>query len=192
VAVRRVVPFVPCFPERNWPAFRKQMEKKQEDREVIKIDSIGFGCTLIKREVILKAAERIKNQVQWFNLDRPPREEFFNEISIFEKALAIKDWPRDFDELDMIKWAFNEGAKFGLSAHLGAENYGEDYCFCQKAKALGFSVWVHTGLYVSHIGDMAYSIEDYFDYLAYKKTAKRLEQGVKVERNIKRGGETSS
>lgn len=160
VTTQRKIPFAPHMYPEDIDQLVKQMEKPQEAREIIKVKGIGFGCTLIKREVLENTAEQTESGPIWFDMDRIPREDLDKEANLKLELLAAEEkTPEEY---------FKAGLIMGLTAHVGTNFIGEDYKFCIRAKRAGYDTFVHTGLYIGHIGEQTYDIRDWVEWINRK------------------------
>ncbi len=189
VSTKRIAPYSPCLRDHEMPKLFDQLKKKQKDREIIEVEGLGFGFTLVKKDVILKTVETLENgALNWFSLERKPRKEFFNEVEAVRKKILIKDWPENFEIENMLTSVFDDGVNLGLNAHIHSPPMGEDFSFCDRARKLGFKCWLDTRFYIKHIGDIAYDLNDHLDLLqAKEKVENRLEQKVSIW-NVRKSG----
>ena len=173
VMTRRSPPFAPAFDSESYEKLFKELQKDLPNRKVIEVLSAGFGCALIKREVLEKTRESTdKGGSIWFPTDRLPRDSFWDEVTKELADLAFREYPPDKDLKNIIEEIYKEGVAKGIGAHLGSIYYGEDFCFCARARTLGFKVCVHSGVYISHIGDQAYNLKDYIDFCEMRERSK--------------------
>lgn len=182
VFTKRIAPYPPCLRENDKFKLFKQLEKKQKDREIIEVEGLGFAFTLIKREVILKSVEKLENgALSWFDLEKEPRRNFYEEVEVARKEILIKEWPVNFEIEQMLMSVFDDALNLGLNATVGSPSLGEDFSFCVRIRKLGFKCWLDTRFYIDHIGDMAYNLNDHLDLIRVKKKVKnRLEQKVSI------------
>lgn len=168
VATFRGPPFQPVVEPTDFNKILDEFSKEEvTDRQIIEVDRIGTGCILVKREVIDSIAEKCETGgYLWFNLDRPPRKSFFNELAEQEDKLIKKlNSPHPIDPEQEVLEAFRLGARLGVHCRNGSEFVGEDYNLCVKAKQNGFKIFMHTQWVIDHIGDCAYNIGDWLTYL---------------------------
>lgn len=166
VSVQRKPPFTLHALAEDIEPIVEELKKPQDERQILKVNGLGFSCCLIKREVLDRTAEKIGTGYTWITLDRQPRDSFFDEIEQAQMNLRQAEYSSDEEMLDE---HFKCGLKLGLTAHHGALNYGEDFAFCIKARKAGFDCFMHTGLQVGHIGDCICYPNDYLDYLYAKQ-----------------------
>jgi hypothetical protein len=167
----RNAPFRPHLRVHDIPKLVKELEKDQDDRDILEVDGIGMGCALIRAEVFEAVAEigSDKKHLTWFTFDREPRDEFWGEVDA-----ALSQLDSESDSKDALK----EGVKMGLSAHIGSMFIGEDFAFCTKARNAGFKVWVHCQYYLGHVGEVVIDIGDWLEYLERHPVGHRIEQKV--------------
>ena len=60
----------------------------------------------------------------------------------------------------------------------GERQFGEDVAFCQRARALGYGVWVHTGVKTGHSKPRLLD-EDLYDEYRQKQ---QMAEGTRAER----------
>lgn len=186
VMTRRSPPFAPAFDSESYEKLFEELQKDMHNRKVIEVLSAGFGCALIKREVLEKTREQTdKGGSIWFPTDRLPREKFWDEVVEEIANLQFREFPEDKEIKDILGEIYKEGVKKGVGAHLGAIYYGEDFCFCARARQLGFKVCVHTGTYISHIGDQGYNLKDYIDYCKLRENCKDEKEFMSKLQNTK-------
>lgn len=166
VTTMRCPPFTPHL----WPdeirLLAEQLEKKSEQREIIKVKGVGFGCCLVKREVVMATLEKAPDGtgISWFNSDRLPRNSFPDECSTELDRLIERFSEAKLDLEEIIKHAFLKGVAMGTNASVGAGTFGEDFAFCLRAAKLGFQTWLATNLFLGHIGDCTYDIQDWYEW----------------------------
>ena len=103
-----------------------------KEGELVKIENIGFGFSLIKRKVFEDISQRYGKELKYYpptdNSTYPPTEkEYHNSYHYF---LELKK--------DM--------------AYLP-----EDFSFFERAKSVGYSVWLNTNIRLEHVGSHVYS-----------------------------------
>jgi hypothetical protein len=164
-------PYLPNIPEHHFQELIIEMAKEPGERKLISVTRVGFGCLVIKREVLDKTAEITilengQKSALWFDLDRPPRPGFYEEVEGKIKEVVSGD----FESIEQaIINSFKEGLSFGINAHIGGAYVGEDYNFCDRAKKCGFEIFVDPNFAINHIGDCQYNVQDWLDYLYAKQ-----------------------
>ena len=103
-----------------------------KEGELVKIENIGFGFSLINRKVFEDISQRYGEELKYYpptdNSTYPPTEkEYHNSYHYF---LELKK--------DM--------------AYLP-----EDFSFFERAKSVGYSVWLNTNIRLEHVGSHVYS-----------------------------------
>jgi hypothetical protein len=150
------------YPYKVVTAFKKPMTIEDlKFQRIVEADHTGTAFTLIKRKVLDALREETHDGGLWFHCDREPRYSFENE-----KAEWVKDKlhkiqchdnaiiPFNFEDL------LNEAIFLGETSHLGSQMFGEDVGFCKRARKAGFTVWVHAGVVVGHIGQKVCNVMD--------------------------------
>lgn len=179
VSVYRKPPYVPHLLKEDLPKLIEQLAKDQQDREIIKVGGVSLSCCLIKKEVLIKTVERAGDNKHciWFANDRGPRPSFFEETQV--KLLELKE-----DKVD-VETAFKAGLSLGINAHVGGAFIGEDYSFCNKVNACGFSCWMDTRFYIGHIGEQAFDIQDWINFNKYQGQGEfKQEIGARIWRKL--------
>jgi hypothetical protein len=141
------------------------------DGDLIQCNWTGMAFTLIKREVLDALAEETPDGLSWFNLDREPREGFFKEVSSF--VLTNKD-RSDTGQL------LTEAIMMGQTCHIGSRVFGEDINFCKWAVRSGFSVWMHCGVVVGHMGEHIYNLKDAIRHAQENKLQENQQENVQL------------
>ena len=103
-----------------------------KEGELVKIENIGFGFSLIKRKVFEDISQRYGEELKYYpptdNSTYPPTEkEYHNSYHYF---LELK---KDMSYLP------------------------EDFSFFERAKSVGYSVWLNTNIRLEHVGSHVYS-----------------------------------
>lgn len=111
----------------------------------MRVEGVGMGCTLIKREVITRMLEMMPNIVD-------SRMELHPAKPTLEMA-GCKRLIRAFDKMD-------DPARGLIS---------EDLSFCIRAHQCGFQTWASIGHKVSHVGMYDYGSSCYLDEMAQQK-----------------------
>lgn len=109
-----------------------QPEVKEE--ELIKIENIGFGFSLIKRKVFEDISQKHGEELKYYpatnnSTHSPTDKEYHNSYHYF---LELK---KDMSYLP------------------------EDFSFFERAKSVGYSVWLNTNIRLEHVGSHVYSEE---------------------------------
>jgi len=107
-------------------------EPKVEEGDLIKIENIGFGFCCIKRKVFNTIADKYAQELKYYpptdNTTHPPTEkEYHNSYHYF---LELK---KDMHYLP------------------------EDYSFFERAKSVGYSVWLNKKIRLCHVGSHVFS-----------------------------------
>jgi hypothetical protein len=107
-------------------------EPKVEEGDLIKIENIGFGFCCIKRKVFDTIADKYAQELKYYpptdNTTHPPTEkEYHNSYHYF---LELK---KDMHYLP------------------------EDYSFFERAKTVGYSVWLNKKIRLCHVGSHVFS-----------------------------------
>lgn len=138
---------------------KEALNKPIHERGLIEVEGTGLGCFLISREVIEKTVEydpKTKNAL-WFAVDRIPRDSIQEEL-----AELIKECKSD--RKLSTEECVRKGFSLGLMSRLHGAIIGEDYYFMEKARKLGFKIFVDLRHCLGHIGNYIYSIEDWLAY----------------------------
>lgn len=183
VSTMRTPPYRPHIQNEDMePLMNELYKEKIEDRQILQVRGVAFSCVLIKREVLDGICENLEDGGKlWFDLDRPPRQNFFEDVEKKNDELLKAEYK---DDEHMIDEAFKAGLKLGLNAHIGSRFHGEDYNFCHRAGRCGFNSYLHTQWYVGHIGECIYTIRDWMDYVYAKKEGNTLIENRILNRGL--------
>jgi hypothetical protein len=154
-------------------------------RGLMKTGAIGTAFMLISQDAIRKIAD------YYLNAEHEKRFTF-SPCTVDEKGYIkyepydhekLPPWVRDHIEL-IVKKRFDQAAEDGngwwfenLKAPNWLGEYSEDMSFCFKAQQLGIDIWVDTSVKVGHLGDYAYSLDDwvpYADGMLEEETRRRM------------------
>jgi hypothetical protein len=107
-------------------------EPRVEEGDLIKIENIGFGFSCIKRKVFNSIADKYAEELKYYppteNTTHPPTEkEYHNSYHFF---LELK---KDMRYLP------------------------EDFSFFERAKSVGYSVWLNKKIRLCHVGSHVFS-----------------------------------
>ena len=136
-----------------------------ENKQLVRAHYTGMAFTLIKREVLDALKEETHNGPIWFTMDREPRKSFENEKLEFIDDLIMDYQGKDTKVPKSLRKTLEEAIAFGQTSHIGTDISGEDISFCNRAKKLGFEVWIDCEVIVSHVGgDIPFNICNQHQY----------------------------
>lgn len=146
----------------------------------IEVIRTGAACVLIKRHVVEKMA------YPWFGVRPAPRA--LDILAEFDNFCRVKmDGRNPFRALPewsaIEKCAIDDAAAARARIPQGKRaeflsTVGEDSGFCDKAKALGFRIFVNTDLVLGHVDRKIITVEDHREAMAKARKNQRLVSGI--------------
>lgn len=158
-------------------AFVEPIEWDWTSQKLIEIDASGSAFMLVSRKVLEKMGEahldchfeRLEDKRK--GLDAAKVDAYWDKRAARrrERFNSTEDWQKKdcwwFQFLDNI-----------IDSQIG--EVGEDLSFCWKAKRLGFKVYADPQVTPGHLGEYAYSVDDYIEL-----TRRWKSEGRHIERN---------
>ncbi len=144
-----------------------------DNHRIVESTHVGMAFTLIKREVLDALVEETPQGPIWFNMDRPPREGFGEEVEKFiEEETSITKACTSFNLRPIIE----EAILLGQTSHITSNVHGEDVSFCNRAAQLGFKSYVDCGVSVGHVGTVEYDYRYSFENTVQEHNEQSVEQ----------------
>lgn len=130
------------------------------DTGMVHSDAAGFGCMAIRRDVLVKMKELHEQRMG---------EAFEVLARVLEKSGRARQ------QLEYIaRYARNMSPWFEF-----LDLKGEDFYFCERAKAAGFSIWTNVDVKCTHLGTLPVT-EGHFLFLRENNLLKRILPDGKV------------
>lgn len=171
LATQRRPPFLPApcplHVHTNRPILDKLQElaNKEDVDPLVPAYHVGMATTLVKREIFDRMLETYNynndtDDFAWFACDREPDWERVN--SKIEELVRDEESSRE---------AMKKISRFVAKEAYGGYPVGEDVFFCNRARELGYKIYIDCSLPVSHIGDCAYDIRHHLAHIRKEKNA---------------------
>lgn len=160
--------------EEDLKKIREALDKPVHERGLIEVSGTGFGCVLIKREVIEKTAEYNEKtkSVCWFSAERIPRDGIQLELQNMIQEMA-SEHRKEFNLKKVLTESMVKAFNLGLYSRLHGNMVGEDYYFFEKARSMGFKLFIDLRYILGHIANFIYTVEDWktYEYSTEKKAS---------------------
>lgn len=144
--------------------------------KLIELDAVGSAFMLVKREVFERMGRAYVDCMfeRYFDKRRFPGrlQENASEIDAYWDEESKRREARLQDEFAAGNWQGCDQWWFQFLANAVPQQVGElgeDISFCWKAKMLGFKVYADPQVTPGHLGEYAYSVTDYVDWVRAQK-----------------------
>jgi len=151
--------------------------------EIVTVDSVGMGCTLIRREVY----EEIRRQYLIFKraltgtivpihrddvgvVEKLPVEVRHKVLVSGDGVVRLEPLIGPLPDFEAERWPFY-GMEYGRT---------EDHWFCEMARRCGFSIVVDTGVECKHWGDAAVTVDGFMQMREWYAKQKGEAQGARA------------
>jgi len=148
------------------------------DKGVIDVMRTGGACLLVKREVFEKMA------YPWFGVRPAPRPlDMLYEVDNYARQKFDLENPLTKDPSwdQLVKCATEDATRAYTqpkTASSGFGSVGEDSSFCDRAKALGFTIVVQTGAVMGHVTHKLLEPKDHGEAMKKIQRYERLACGI--------------
>ena len=171
--------FVPIAAHYQGHAGRyKTVEDIPLDGSLVEVDAVGGGFLLVKTDVFRNLTPPYFHWLTGypdlpdtpFSLRGCRNEESLRKIK--SAAGQVDAWLRDNPDKGLVDVPIATLRDFLIYAPnaLPGVQHGEDYGFCQKAKAAGYKIWLDSSVLLGHIGSYIYTVRDFMMNKAYRES----------------------